>query len=137
MDVVAWLRISGFGQYAASFAENKIDAGVLRQLTNEDLKELGVSALGDRKKLLAAIATLGQSEGTFSGRESSTTASALANPPLTHTRNTWRHGFSTVVAHSRASESMCPHKIPHKVPEGHLMQQASALLELTSALRKR
>ena len=85
MDVVAWLRISGFGQYAASFAENKIDAGVLRQLTNEDLKELGVSALGDRKKLLAAIATLGQSEGTFSGRESSTTASALANPPLTHT----------------------------------------------------
>ncbi len=58
MDVPAWLRQSGFGEYAASFAENRIDVAVLLQLNDGDLKELGVGALGDRKKLLAAIAAL-------------------------------------------------------------------------------
>lgn len=58
MDIAAWLRRSGFGEYAASFAENRIDSSLLPLLTNDDLKELGVAALGDRKKLLAAIAAL-------------------------------------------------------------------------------
>ena len=58
MDVPGWLRRSGFGEYAEFFAENRIDASVLLQLDDNDLKELGVVALGDRKKLLAAIAAL-------------------------------------------------------------------------------
>jgi class 3 adenylate cyclase/tetratricopeptide (TPR) repeat protein len=58
VDVGAWLRALGFGHYVAAFAENRIDAELLRQLTGDDLKELGVAALGDRKKLLAAIAEL-------------------------------------------------------------------------------
>jgi class 3 adenylate cyclase/tetratricopeptide (TPR) repeat protein len=46
------------GRYAETFAENDIDGALLRELTAEDLKELGVSSLGHRKKLLAAIAGL-------------------------------------------------------------------------------
>ncbi|MGY3341236.1 hypothetical protein ACVWZ4_007424 [Bradyrhizobium sp. USDA 4472] len=47
-------------EYATRFAENDIDVSVLGQLTDRDLKELGVW-LGDRRKLLANIAELSAS----------------------------------------------------------------------------
>lgn len=56
MGVTEWLSKLGFGQYARVFAENDIDFSVLQQLTDADLKELGVGSLGHRKRLLAAIA---------------------------------------------------------------------------------
>jgi class 3 adenylate cyclase/tetratricopeptide (TPR) repeat protein len=58
LDVGAWLADLGLGQYAKTFTENEIGEEVLRNLTAEDLKELGVAALGHRKQLLAAIADL-------------------------------------------------------------------------------
>jgi len=58
MDVVVWLRSLGLGKYEAVFRENEIDETVLPSLTAEDLKELGVTALGHRRKLLDAIAAL-------------------------------------------------------------------------------
>src|SRR5262245_11035410 len=59
MDIVVWLRSSlGLGKYEAAFRENEIDETVLSDLTHETLKELGVSAVGHRLKLLAAIAAL-------------------------------------------------------------------------------
>ena len=56
MDIVVWLRSLGLGKYEAAFRENEIDETVLPSLTAEDLKELGVTALGHRRKLLDAIA---------------------------------------------------------------------------------
>jgi class 3 adenylate cyclase/predicted ATPase len=53
-----WLGDLGLGEYAAGFAENKIDFSILPDLTDQDLKELGITALGDRRKLLRAIAAL-------------------------------------------------------------------------------
>ncbi len=58
MDIVVWLRSLGLGKYEAAFRENEIDEAVLPSLTAEDLKELGVTALGHRRKLLDAIAAL-------------------------------------------------------------------------------
>jgi len=58
MDVGGWLRRLGLEQYEAAFRENKIDEIVLPRLTAEDLKDLGVGFVGDRRKLLDAIATL-------------------------------------------------------------------------------
>ena len=58
MDVVVWLRSLGLGQYEAAFRDNEIDETVLPRLTQENLKELGVTALGHRLKLLDAIAAL-------------------------------------------------------------------------------
>ncbi|MER8388773.1 AAA family ATPase [Mesorhizobium sp. M1428] len=58
MDVGSWLRSLGLGQYAAAFEDNAVDAETLRELTAEDLKELGVTLVGHRRKLLAAMATL-------------------------------------------------------------------------------
>ena len=59
MDVGEWLRGLGLDQYEQKFRENKVDAEVLPQLTADDLKEIGVVAVGDRRKLLAAISALG------------------------------------------------------------------------------
>src|SRR6516164_3874928 len=58
MDVGGWLRKLGLQEYEAAFRDNKIDDTVLPSLTAEDLKELGVGALGHRRKLLDAIAAL-------------------------------------------------------------------------------
>src|SRR5271156_2527551 len=58
MDVGGWLRNLGLGKYEAAFHENAIDEQVLRHLTADDLKEIGVATVGDRRKLLAAIAEL-------------------------------------------------------------------------------
>src|SRR5256886_5503752 len=58
MDIGGWLRSLGLEQYEAAFRENAIDDSVLSSLTAEDLKELGVGAVGHRRKLLNAIAAL-------------------------------------------------------------------------------
>ncbi|MBR0697827.1 AAA family ATPase [Bradyrhizobium lablabi] len=58
MDVGGWLRSLGLEQYEAAFRDNKIDDGVLPSLTAEDLKDLGVEFVGDRRRLLDAIAAL-------------------------------------------------------------------------------
>ena len=58
MDVAAWLRGLGLGQYEAAFRDNAIDANVLPSLTAEDLKEIGVAAVGHRRRMLDAIAGL-------------------------------------------------------------------------------
>src|SRR5215831_16975191 len=58
MDVGAWLRSLGLDEYEAAFRENRIDDTVLPSLTAEDLKDLGVGLVGDRRKLLNAIAAL-------------------------------------------------------------------------------
>jgi hypothetical protein len=58
MDVGGWLRNLGLDKYEAVFRENGIDEHVLRHVTAEDLREIGVATVGDRRKLLAAIAEL-------------------------------------------------------------------------------
>ena len=58
MDLRAWLRSLGLEQYEATFRENAIDDTVVRSLTVEDLKDLGVGIVGHRRKLLDAIAAL-------------------------------------------------------------------------------
>src|SRR6185312_4446292 len=55
-QVADWLEKLGLGQYAQRFAENDIDFAVLAKLNDADLKELGVTSLGHRKRLLEAIA---------------------------------------------------------------------------------
>jgi SAM domain (Sterile alpha motif) len=58
MDVGGWLRKLGLEQYEATFRDNKVDDTVLPRLTAEDLKDLGVGFVGDRRRLLDAIAVL-------------------------------------------------------------------------------
>ncbi|WP_455374060.1 ATP-binding protein [Limibacillus halophilus] len=57
-DVETFLGGLGLEGYAPAFAENAIDAETLLELTDQDLKDLGVAALGHRKKILRALAEL-------------------------------------------------------------------------------
>ncbi|KAH8802298.1 sterile alpha motif/pointed domain-containing protein, partial [Flagelloscypha sp. PMI_526] len=61
-DVTKWLSSLGLGCYALTFQENKIRGDTLldesNPITQSDLRDLGVSALGDRKRILSAISSL-------------------------------------------------------------------------------
>jgi len=64
MDVANWLRALGLERYEAAFRENDVNAEVLRNLTGDDLKDLGVTSVGHRRQLLEAIAAL-RLDGAF------------------------------------------------------------------------
>jgi class 3 adenylate cyclase len=79
VNIAAWLHNLGLEQYEQAFRDNAIDAGVLPELTAEDLREIGVGLVGHRRKLLAAIAALradGKSEPAAERREVIDTAAA-------------------------------------------------------------
>src|SRR5438105_14445546 len=59
MGVAAWLQGLGLECYVPAFRDNDVDAEVLPELTADDLIGLGVTSIGHRRKLLAAIAALG------------------------------------------------------------------------------
>jgi len=63
VDIAVWLHGLGLQQYEQAFCENAIDDAVLPELTADDLKDLGVSLVGHRRKLLAAIAALRSESG--------------------------------------------------------------------------
>ena len=79
MDVAAWLRGLGLEQYAPAFRDNDVDGEVLPQLTSDDLISIGVTSVGHRRKLLAAIGALGVEPPTVA--QSAASASS-APPPL-------------------------------------------------------
>jgi hypothetical protein len=58
MNISAWLRGLGLERYEQAFRDNAIDEAILPKLTAEDLRELGVTAVGHRRILLDAIAAL-------------------------------------------------------------------------------
>ena len=61
IEIADWLRGLGLEQYAPAFRDNDVDSEVLPQLTVDDLISIGVTSVGHRRKLLAAIASLGAS----------------------------------------------------------------------------
>src|SRR6201987_1886555 len=75
MDVVVWLRSLGLGKYEAAFRENEIDETVLPSLAEEHQKQLVVTALGHRVKLLDAIAALRNDAGVKAPSVDTATAS--------------------------------------------------------------
>lgn len=58
MDIGEWLRSLGLQSYEQTFRDNGINLEILPHLTVEDLKEIGVQAVGHRRKLLDAIGLL-------------------------------------------------------------------------------
>ena len=61
VNIKTWLTELGLEQYADAFAKNGVDPSLLPELTNDDLKDLGVDRLSDRKTILKAIARLSES----------------------------------------------------------------------------
>jgi hypothetical protein len=86
MEIVVWLRSLGLGRYEAAFRDNEIDETVLPSLTAEDLKDLGVSVVGHRRKLLDAIAAL---RTDVEATPSSGAATSTPSPPKTAPSAVW------------------------------------------------
>ncbi len=81
MDIGGWLRELGLAQYEAAFRDNAVDGAILPKLTADDLKEIGVVAVGHRRRLLDAIAALG-----FSGDSSDVSPAPSIAPAPTVSR---------------------------------------------------
>ena len=94
MDIEAWLRGLGLERYEPAFRDNEIDWEVLPKLTSDDLREIGVTAIGHRRKLLEAIAAIGATVPTA--------LSAASNaPPPTDAERAVRAGLAVIDAVGR------------------------------------
>ena len=81
MDIGEWLRSIDLGQYEATFRDNEIDDEIVRSLTADDLKDLGVTLVGHRRRILTAIAEL-SAPAAVSLRLRAPSASRLSSKPL-------------------------------------------------------
>ena len=80
MDVASWLRDLGLERYETAFRENAVSAEVLCLLTADDLKELGIAAVGHRRQLLAAIAKLNEQRTADTANPAVEPATAASGP---------------------------------------------------------
>jgi class 3 adenylate cyclase/tetratricopeptide (TPR) repeat protein len=113
-QVADWLEKLGLSQYAQRFAENGIDVSVLRYLTDQDLKDIGV-LLGHRRKMLAAISELG---GAIPG---TTEAAAEAQPKIQDSaeRRQVTVMFSDLVGSTALSARMDPEDLREIIAAYH------------------
>jgi class 3 adenylate cyclase/tetratricopeptide (TPR) repeat protein len=109
MDVGAWLRNLGLGQYEASFRENEVTADVLTELTELDLEKLGMP-LGHRKRLLKAIASPGFGEAL-----TATSGPAPAPPADTAERRQVTVLFCDLVGSTALSGALDPETLSHLI----------------------
>ena len=118
MDVAVWLRSLGLGKYEAAFRDNEIDETVLPSLTHENLKELGVTALGHRLKLLDAIAALrSDASGKAPPADAVPTLSAPNAPPEDRAeRRQVTVMFSDLVGSTALSARMDPEDLREVIP---------------------
>jgi SAM domain (Sterile alpha motif) len=110
MDVVVWLRSLGLEEYEAAFRNNKIDERVLPNLTQEDLKEIGVGPVGHRRILLDAIAALRGDAGSKppSADVATTSAAPSVYPEERAERRQVTVMFSDLVGSTALSTRMDP-----------------------------
>jgi class 3 adenylate cyclase/predicted ATPase len=121
MDVVVWLRSLGLGRYEAAFRENEIDETVLPSLTAEDLKDLGVSIVGHRRKILDAIAALRTDTGGKAPPTHALTTSTLptASPEERAERRQVTVMFSDLVGSTALSARMDPEDLREVIAAYH------------------
>jgi class 3 adenylate cyclase len=109
MDVGEWLRSLGLERYETAFRENEIDETVLASLTHENLKELGVTALGHRLKLLDAIAALrGDKTAQATAADVATPSAPRLSPEDRAERRQVTVMFSDLVGSTALSARMDP-----------------------------
>jgi len=130
VDIADWLRGLGLEKYASAFGENAINWDVLSELTTDDLKDIGVAAVGDRRRLLAAIAALG--EGASPAAPAPLPSSAAAEAE----RRQLTVMFCDLVGSTPLSTRFDPEDLRelHAVPEGPNRDGSEIQLQLALGL---
>ena len=110
MDIGAWLRGLGLGRYEQAFRDNEIDTAVLPKLTAADLKDLGVTLVGHRRRLLDAIDALRADGGPPPARSADTNAtpSSAAAPAIQAERRQLTVMFVDLVGSTALSRRLDP-----------------------------
>jgi hypothetical protein len=104
-DIRQWLEELGLGEYADAFEENRLGLAYLSDLDEGDLKKLGVTAMGDRKALMRAIATLDNDDAALTSGEK---ADALAQRSTTTERRQLTVMFCDLVGSTALSRQLDP-----------------------------
>jgi SAM (Sterile alpha motif) domain-containing protein len=107
-QIADWLEKLGLGQYVPRFAENDINFAILSDLTDQDLKELGVSSLGHRRQLLRAIAELNTVEKGAPKLAPATAAPVTPQPHDTAERRQFTVVFVDLVGSTALSARLDP-----------------------------
>src|SRR3954452_10439554 len=121
MDVAAWLCGLGLQQYAQLFRDNDIDGEILFGMTAEDLKELGISSFGHRRKLLNAITALGREPPTLDVAQSATSATSAPTspPPIDAERRQLTVMFCDLVGSTELSSRLDPEDLREIIAAYH------------------
>ncbi len=119
MDVAAWLRGLGLEQYAPAFRANDVDGEVLPELTADDLIGLGVTSIGHRRKLLAAIAALGTEPPTGAQSATSATSASIAAPTIDAERRQLTVMFCDLVGSTALSTRHDPEDLRELIGDYH------------------
>src|SRR3984893_14917866 len=113
MDIGGWLRGLGLKRYEQAFRENEIDLRVLPELTADDLKELGVAAIGHRRLLLKAIADLAAGAGRAEAEDAP--AASLANATTEAERRQLTVMFCDLVGSTPLSARFDPEELREEI----------------------
>src|ERR1700720_753533 len=121
MDVAAWLRGLGLEQYAQLFRDNDIDGEILCGMTAEDLKELGISSFGQRRRLFNAITALGGEPPTRDVAQSATSATSppTSPPPIDAQRRELTVMFCDLVGSTALSTRFDPEDLRELIGAFH------------------
>jgi len=115
VDVGAWLRKLDLKQYEAAFRENAVSGEELCHLTAEDLQDLGVVAVGHRRRLLVAIAKLRNDSAPSQavGSPGDHSASTSADDAVSHAgeRRQLTVMFCDLVGSTALSEKLDPEEL--------------------------
>jgi class 3 adenylate cyclase/predicted ATPase len=117
MDIGGWLRGLGLERYEQAFRDNEIDLRVLPELTADDLKELGVAAIGHRRLLLKAIADLAAGAGRAMAED--VPAASLANATIEAERRQLTVMFCDLVGSTPLSTRFDPEDLREIVGAYH------------------
>src|SRR5215472_3948168 len=119
MDVAAWLRGLVLEQYVPAFRANDVDGEVLPELTADDLIGLGVTSIGHRRKLLAAIAALGTEPPTGTQSATSATSASTAAPTIDAERRQLTVMFCDLVGSTALSTRHDPEDLRELIRDYH------------------
>ena len=118
-QIADWLEKLGMSEYTEQFAENDIDLSVLVDLTDQDLKELGVASSGHRRKLLRAIADFEAIQKSAPAVAVAAAAPAAPRPLDTAERRQLTVMFCDLVGSTALSARLDPEDMREIVGEYH------------------
>jgi class 3 adenylate cyclase len=119
MDIAAWLRGVGLEQYAPAFRDNDVDGEILLELTVDDLISIGVTSVGHRRKLLAAIAALGTEPPTIARSATSGKYAPISPPTIDAERRQLTVVFCDLAGSTALSTRFDPEDLRELIGDYH------------------